>query len=320
MLDSSTTSDPLGGSLDAFPAVEIVLTTRNRSADLRRALSSCVSQDYPALTVSVFDDCSDDATVAMIQAEFPTVVLHVSETRVGYITLRNRGYFSTTASYVLSLDDDAWLTDRSTVSVLVEQMERDLSVALLAVPYLETAPPAQTRSWDPLAAGAELRSYVGTAHFSRVSAVRQLSGYRSLLVHQGEERDLSIRLRASGWRIRLAAAPPIVHAVSAVRDRTRMHRYSVRNQLLYDFFYTPWFAFPLIAVRHVARLCIYRRNVEWAMQTIWYSFRAIADCWKYREYRSPLTLAAYRSHMMLPTHGPQYVERSEFPPPCGSAS
>jgi len=319
MPGSTATKCRQGDTAGVLPTVEIVITTRNRYAELRRALASCVSQDYPALTITVFDDRSDDGTVGMTKAEFPNVAVHVSEDQVGYIALRNKAYSSTNASYILSLDDDAWLTDRSTVSVLVDQMKQDPTVAALAVPYLETTPAARKQLEKMPAPGSELRSYVGTAHFSRVSAVLQLRGYRALLVHQGEERDLSIRLRAAGWRVRLAAAPPIVHAVSTVRDRRRMYRYSVRNQLLYDFFYTPWFAFPFIALRHVARLCIYCRSVEWAMRTIWYAFSAITDCWKYREYRSPLTLAAYRSHMLLPTHGPQYVERSEFPPPCGLA-
>jgi glycosyltransferase involved in cell wall biosynthesis len=301
----------------ALPSVAVVITTRNRKANLRRALSSCVSQDYPTLEIRVYDDCSDDGTAAMIERDFPGVTVSVSPERRGYIALRTKAYFETDASYVLSLDDDAWLTDRSMVSVLVNQMERQASLGALAIPFVETAPPGESLSSRPQRAGSELRSYVGTAHFCRVSAVRQVGGYRELLVHQGEERDLCIRLRAAGWSIRLAEAPPIVHAVSPARDRGRMQRYGVRNQLLYDFFYAPWFVLPIVVAHHVARLVAYRRNVGWAARTLVYSMRALGDCWRYRAYRAPLPFSAYRSHLRLPAHGPQYVDRAQWPPPCG---
>ncbi len=310
----------LAGGLSDAGYVCVVITTRNRPDDLRRALSSCVSQDYPCLEIRVYDDCSDDGTVEIVKREFPGVIVQSSPERVGYIELRNRAYLETNATYVLSIDDDAWLTDHSTVSLLVEQMEMDATLGALAVPYLESpAPEQQPADWPP-APGAELKSYVGTAHLCRVSAVREASGYRALLVHQGEERDLCIRLRTLGWRIRLATAPPIVHAISPVRDRDRMQRYGVRNQLLYDFFYAPWFVLPLVATHHVARLMMYRRSPQWALRAAWYALKTILECWKYRQYRSPLTFAAYRSHLRLPSHGPRYVDRADFPPPCRSAA
>jgi GT2 family glycosyltransferase len=300
-----------------MPSVAVVITTRDRRDDLRRTLLSCVSQDHPGLEIRVYDDCSDDGTAEMLLTEFPQVVFRKPPRRFGYIRLRNEAYRETNCSYVLSLDDDSWLTDRSTISVLVRQIETDPSIGALAVPYLEAPPMGRTVASCEAAPGSELKSYVGTAHLCRVSAVREVGGYRDLLVHQGEERDLCIRLRASGWSIRLAAAPPIVHAVSPARDRRRMQRYAVRNQVLYDFFYAPWFVFPMVAARHVGRLVAYRRNAEWAARTLLYSIGAIRDCWRYREHRSPLTLTAYRSHVMLPAHGPRYVDQAELPPPCG---
>lgn len=312
-------TSPVDRQLD-LGSVSVVITTRNRPDDLRRALSSCVSQDYPYLEIRVYDDCSDDGTVEIVTREFPSVIVQSSAERVGYIELRNRAYVDTNATYVLSIDDDAWLTDRSTVSLLVEQMEMDATLGALAVPYLESPTPERPASSCLPAPGSELKSYAGTAHLCRVSAVREASGYRALLVHQGEERDLCIRLRASGWRIRLATAPPIVHAVSPVRDRHRMQRYGVRNQLLYDFFYAPWFVLPLVATHHIMRLMVYRRSLKWALRAAWYALRTVHECWKYRKYRSPLTLTAYRSHLRLPSHGPRYVDRADFPPPCRPAT
>ena len=252
----------------------------------------------------------------MLAAEFPRVVVHTSSRRLGLISLRNRAFQETTASYVLSLDDDAWLTDRSTVSRLAQQIESDPKIAALAIPYLELQPLNRTVESCVTPPGAELKSYVGTAHLCRVQAVRDVGAYQDLLVHQGEERDLCIRLRAAGWSIRMASAPPIVHTVSPSRDTTRMQRYGVRNQILYDFFYAPWFVLPVILTRHVYRLVGYRLNPRWVATTIFYVLEGVRDCWRFRSRRSPWKAAEYWQHHRLPGHGPRYVPCSELPPPC----
>ena len=293
-----------------------MITTRNRKADLRRALFSCISQDYPALGISVYDDCSEDGTAELVRTEFPQVIVRRSSERLGLVTLRNRAYQETNASYVLSLDDDAWLTNRSTVGILVRQIESDPKVSALAIPYLEVPPMGRAKVSCAIATGAELRSYVGTAHLCRVRAVRDVGGYRDLLVHQGEERDLCIRLRAAGWSIRMAFAPPIVHAVSPSRDLGRMQRYGVRNQVLYDFFYAPWFIVPIVTIRHIYHLVRYRLDVRWALTTLLYTMEGVRDCWRYRQYRTPWTIVDYLAHIRLPVHGPRYVECSDLPPPC----
>ena len=148
----------------------------------------------------------------------------------------------------------------------------------------------------------------------RVAAVRQVGAYRELLVHQGEERDLCIRLRAAGWGIQLADVPPIVHSVSPNRDRRRMHRYAVRNQILFDAFYAPALVLPAIMARHSYALLTYRPMS--AATTLRYLCEGLRDAWQYRRLRSAVPTAVYRSHMGLPAHGPRYVAREEFPAPA----
>ena len=114
----------------------------------------------------------------------------------------------------------------------------------------------------------------------------------------------------------MASASPIVHGVSPNRDRARMQRYGVRNQVLYDFFYAPWFLVPIVTVIHVGRLLIYRRNLGWAGRTLLYTIEGVRDCWRYRRHRAPWTAGQYWSHLALPAHGLRYVNRRDFPAPC----
>lgn len=303
-------------SLDRPPTVAVVITTRNRRDELRRALTSVCAQDYGPLEVRVYDDASDDDTAEMVRHEFPGVTVARSATRVGYIPLRNLGYSQTQAKYLVSIDDDAWLTDRSTVSVLVDQLERNDRLAGLAIPYFEANTTGVHQDHGATVAGAELRSFVGTSHVCRVAAVRAVGGYREFLVHQGEERDLCLRLRTAGWSIKVAGAPPVVHGVSPNRDKVRMHRFAVRNQVLFDFLYAPVVLLPGVLARHAWQLLRYRQDPRWAMLTCRYLADGLLDCWRFREHRAPLSVSHYRSHMSLPAHGARFVSADELPSPC----
>ena len=114
----------------------------------------------------------------------------------------------------------------------------------------------------------------------------------------------------------MGEAPALVHAVSPNRDVQRIHRYGVRNQLLYDFFYAPWFILPLVATRHAVSLLTYRRSASWAVNTLVYLAGAAHDCWRYRKHRSSYSASTYWSHMQLPSHQPRFVDASALPPPC----
>src|SRR5436190_4766669 len=95
--------------------VSIVITTKNRKDDLRRALISAFAQD-PSSEVIVVDDASSDGTAEMVAREFPAVHLIRSLESRGYIVQRNRAAALARGHYILSIDDDAEFSSRSVVS------------------------------------------------------------------------------------------------------------------------------------------------------------------------------------------------------------
>ena len=248
--------------------------------------------------------------------EFSSVVVSSAAKRVGRLPLRNASIIETRAEYLIGMDDDAWFTSASTVTELVRQIVGEPRTAILGIPFLEARPANGTMTSRAAPLNCELKSYVAAACLCRVSALRAVGGYHEFLVYQGEERDLCVRLRSAGWSIRMASTAPMVHAVSSTRDRNEMQRYGVRNQILYDFFYAPWFIVPIVTTRHVYRLLVYRLNAGWMVRTLLYAMEGIRECWTYRGHRSPLSPSTYRNHMALPSHGPRYVAATELPPPC----
>ena len=73
------------------PQATVVIVTKNRKDDLRRALASTFRQAGVTFDVLVFDDASTDGTPDMVRTEFPQARLHVAEVSTGHIVHRNRG-------------------------------------------------------------------------------------------------------------------------------------------------------------------------------------------------------------------------------------
>src|SRR5438874_303163 len=58
-----------------LPTATIIIPTKNRKDDLKRALASCMAQTVQ-VEIIVMDDGSTDDTAEMVRQEFPGVSLH----------------------------------------------------------------------------------------------------------------------------------------------------------------------------------------------------------------------------------------------------
>lgn len=280
----------------------IVVTTRNRRDELTIALESCFAQDYSPLEVLVFDDASADGTSELVRSRFPSARVFRTESHEGLIVLRNRGFRESRGECVFCLDDDAYYSDRGAVTRAMSVFAEDPRVGALALPFIEPRTPAPAPSAPPLAPGAEVRSYRGCAHAVRRSAALALGGYREYFVHQGEERDLAIRMMDRGYSVAAGAGLPIVHLVSTVRDRARMDYYGVRNTLLFDGLNIPH---PYVVPRvlaDAAQLFVYKLRVGSAVRRIRYVLAGFGACVSYARHRTPVSRSTYRHFRSLPVH------------------
>jgi GT2 family glycosyltransferase len=296
----------------------VVITSRNRRDEALRAISSCLAQENCSIEILLFDDASDDGTVEAVRKNFPSVRIFASPGRMGYIHNRNRGFEEALGSVVFSIDDDAYFSSRDIVKSVLKNFRDDSTIAAVAIPYIE---PMNRRSLSSLQtpfisrSGDELCAYIGCAHAVRRDIVLNLGGYRELFVHQGEERDLCLRMIAAGFNIVYANSGLIVHMVSPKRHTERVTYYGARNRILFDILNLP---LPDLMIRLIwDPIAILRYRFSWASLPV--KLRGIAaglfvGARRWSD-RHPVSREAYAHFRRLPGHGPEQCDHA-IPPTC----
>jgi GT2 family glycosyltransferase len=293
----------------------IVIVTKDRRDELRRALESALEQTCRP-DVIVVDDGSTDGTTEMIAAEFPQVLLHRAGCSQGYVRQRNVGVGLAVTPVVVFIDDDAVLVSRRTVEQTVRDFEEP-RVGAVAIPYVDVDGSGMyVRGRQQRGAVLVTSEFVGTAAAVRRDVFDRLGGFRESIFHQGEERDFCARLLAAGWVVRVGGADAIHHHPSARRDVRRMDLYGRRNTILYA-----WYNEPIpsalvrmaeMSVQGIASGVRVGRPLA-ALRGLALGYRA---CWDERARRRPLPRNAIRLFRRLWKHGPlplADVERSLAP-------
>ncbi|MGD0540754.1 MAG: glycosyltransferase [Tepidisphaeraceae bacterium] len=281
-----------------FADATVIITTKNRKDDLRKAVASALDQDARP-GVLVIDDGSTDGAGEMIRAEFPTVQLVRAEESLGYIVQRNRGASLAQTAVIVSIDDDAAFSSPRVVSQTLAEFT-DPRIAAVAIPYINIHQENVLRQSAPDERGIFVTaSFVGTAHALRRELFVRLGGYREFLFHQGEEEDYCIRMLAAGYVVRLGRADPIHHFESPRRDRKRMDLYGRRNNVLFAWCNVPLVNLPgrlLAATLNGLRQGIRQRNMLRMMRGLMMGYAAIFRYWG---ERSPVPVPAYRAFRRL---------------------
>lgn len=110
------------------PLVSAVITTKNRSGLLSRALQSVYRQSYQNLEVIVVDDGSTDETSAVLKefASRRSIVQIHNEQSLGACRARNQGIEAARGEFIAGLDDDdEWHPKR--IELLLEAYRDDFS-------------------------------------------------------------------------------------------------------------------------------------------------------------------------------------------------
>lgn len=298
---------------DAAPATcraSVVISTRNRKDELRRAVASALEQSIRPQVI-VIDDGSDDGTSQMIRAEFPEACLERFESSRGYIVQRNFGARISNAPIVVTLDDDAAFVSPNTLEQTLADFDHP-RVGAVAIPYIDVGKDPAPRQRAPRQPGIHVtNNFRGTAAAVRREVFLQLGGFREFFLHQCEEDEFCLRLLNAGYVTRLGHAEPIHHFESPRRNRSRIVYHQSRNHLLFAWYDVPARAFPV----HLAGTTF---NCLRAGFRAGFPAAALHGCWMglrgmFQEHaqRRPVSASAYRLLRSLKKTGPVLLEKVE---------
>lgn len=223
--------------------VTVIISTKNRLEDLKRALASLRSQTLPHKVI-VIDDNSDDGTSGYIKSFFPEVFLHTHTESKGYIVRRNEAVHLSQTPYVLSIDDDCVLESPTTLNELASFCLRTKSVAV-AWPHIDVRASNAVNNFAPPDELWQSCTFKGCSFVINRNKFIELGGFRTSFIHQGEEEDFCIRLLDSGFPVLLGTGTPIYHYESPIRSWKRMDYFGSRNLILFAFFNVPFLFLPV---------------------------------------------------------------------------
>jgi GT2 family glycosyltransferase len=286
--------------------VSVVIATRNRKDDLRRAIASAVLQSVP-VEILVLDDGSTDGTSDMVRSEFPKVRLDRTRDSLGCVAQRNRGALLCSSGIIFSIDDDA---EFSSPRVVEQTLSGFLHprVAAIAIPYIEPHRSKEEFQKAPHADAIWVTdSFRGTSHALRRDVFLAVGGYREQIVHQGEETDFCIRLLNNGYVVRLGLGDAINHHELQRRDWRRMDFYGRRNDIMFAWRNVPMPYLPahLLATTFNGLRCAFnKKDPTDMMQGVLAGYSNIVSggC-----SHQPVSKGIYRLHRLLKKHGPTMI-------------
>jgi glycosyltransferase involved in cell wall biosynthesis len=287
----------------------VVIASKNRKADLHRAVMSAVGQTEP-VEIFVLDDGSTDGTAEMVKSEFPQVRLDRTPTSLGYVAQRNRGALLCSGEIIFSIDDDAEFSTPNVVKQTLLEFSHP-RVAAIAIPYVEPHKSEERFQLAPTPDTIWLTdSFRGTAYALKRDVFLGLGGYRKEIVHQGEEMDFCIRLLNKGFVVRLGHGDVIIHHEFPKRDWSRMDFYGRRNDILFA-----WKNVPM-PYRPAHLLMTTLNGILFALRTERPSAMLRGMLSGYSEILSeqqsePVSRGVYSLHRLLKKRGPKMLSEVE---------
>ena len=204
-------------------SISVYIPAHNSAEFLARVLDGVLAQTHPADEILVIDDGSSDAT-AEIATRYPSVTLVRHEQNSGLGAARDTALRTARNELVASLDADC-VPEPGWLSGLVRHFE-DPKIAGVGGRLIEGVQRSTADRWRrahmPQEWGEkELRNprfLFGCNNMFRKSAVLEAGSYDKSMRTNGEDTDLSQRLRAKGWDL---LYDPEARAVHLRHDTTR---------------------------------------------------------------------------------------------------
>jgi GT2 family glycosyltransferase len=213
----------------------IMITTKNRAADLRRTLLVLRTLSPPPLEILITaDGCTDD-TIQMLKAEtqkaeIKNLKVIVNEVGRGSVASRDRMMREARGDLVLALDDDSYTEQPDCLARIATLFTENPQLAIATFPQRTDEYPGTLTQTD-FGPARPVRSFPNSGAVLRVSTYRSLPGFEPKFFHMYEEPDYALQCVGAGYEVIYTPVITIRHHYSgAARSELRNHHRHSRNE------------------------------------------------------------------------------------------
>ena len=247
--------------------VTFMITTHNRVSELLKTLPSCLAQTGITSEIIVVDDCSTDETYSTIRAKFPSVNIVRNERNRGSIASRNDILKRASGKYIIALDDDSRFLENDSCARIVERMESDPELGIVAFQVIGPENPKSLIPGHQLAGESACTSFVNCGAAIRRSMLAMTGLFEDLFFHAYEEPDLAIRVMDAGFRIVQCNQFVVYHEFSGLnRNEQRTHHRHARNEALSAAMRYPWYLVLPAMFMKLAGQARYAARRKWLLR------------------------------------------------------
>jgi len=288
-------TNPLSGGVSrknktlSTAPITVGIPTFGRGIRVLQVLEKLEACEPKPFEIFVYIDDADKKLAQFIQDNNPRVKILTGATRVGPGGARHRCLNAASQPFFASFDDDSWPIDSDYFSVCIKIMNQENKVAVLEASIFHQNQKEPTRK-DAL---YETNGFTGCGHVMRVSAYRQVSGYVDRPWAYGlEERDVSMQLMASNWKIIKTSMARVFHDTGLKHHGNKeITKATIENAALLPWLRYPFYLWPIGVIQYmsVIRSLIKKKRWPGIADGLLGSFHEI---WKHRKKRAPLPGAA----------------------------
>lgn len=231
-----------------------IIVTYNGMQWYDRCFSSLQRSDIP-VQIIVIDNASSDNTVDYIKKKYSDIVLIESKENLGFAKANNIGIryaLDNDADYVFLLNQDAWLNQTNTISVLIEQSKLHPEFAVLAPLQLYgSASKIEQEVLTYFASEAKKGDdFISDLYFNKakdlydvpyacavcwllpIKTVKEIGGFDPLFYHYCEDDNYIQRVKYFDYKIGICPKVSISHDIEYRSDAYRDKNLDWKKYLL----------------------------------------------------------------------------------------
>jgi GT2 family glycosyltransferase len=282
--------------------VSVMITTKNRVAELRRVCEVLRQLNPSPLEILITaDGCTDD-TVKMVRTELSKVKVIVNEIGRGSVASRDRMMREARGDLVLALDDDSYPEQLDCVAKCVPLFEQRPKLGVLHFPQRTDEYP-ETLAETDFGFQRLTRSFANSGAVLRRSTYLELPGFEPMFFHMYEEPDYALQCVANSWDVLYFPEITIRHHYTR-KERSELHNHHrhARNELWSTLMRCP---FPFAIAVAAWRICSQfgyacKRGWSWVIrEPVWW-WEALGGIPYCLRKRRPVSWESYKCWLRLP--------------------